>query len=179
MKEMSSGTIGIIGGADGPSSVYIAGKKRRIPLKNRIRNKIYRFKRNRAVKKITAGARTLEEVISYAVEKYGAVETEIPRKMYELKNDMDFYIYKINMGDGRVEIEVNYDKNVFGISYSGSKKVIIGVLGRMEPNEIRIKHIFLITKQTRKRDSFQMKGLRIQNLVLFSKLLQRKKVHFI
>ena len=37
---------------------------------------------------------------------------------------MDFYIYKINMGDGRVEIEVNYDKNVFGISYSGSKKVI-------------------------------------------------------
>ena len=124
MKEMSSGTIGIIGGADGPTSVYVAGKKRRIPLKNRIRNKIYQFKRNRAVKKITAGARTLEEVVSYAVEKYGAVETEIPRKMYELKKDMDFYIYEINMEQGRVEVEVNYDKNVFGISYSGSKKVI-------------------------------------------------------
>ena len=122
MKEMSSGTIGIIGGADGPTSVYVAGKKRRIPLKNRIRNKIYQFKRNRAVKKITAGARTLEEVVSYAVEKYGAVETEIPWKMYELKKDMDFYIYEINMEQGRVEVAVNYDKNVFGISYSGHKK---------------------------------------------------------
>jgi len=36
MKEMSSGTIGIIGGADGPTSVFVAGKKKRIPLKNRI-----------------------------------------------------------------------------------------------------------------------------------------------
>ena len=124
MKEMSSGTIGIIGGADGPTSVYVAGKKKRTPLKNRIRNKIYRFKRNRAARKITAGARSLEEVVSYAVEKYGAVKTEIPRKMYELQNGMDFYIYKINMGDGRVEIEVNYDKNVFGISYSGRKKTM-------------------------------------------------------
>ena len=26
------------------------------------------------------------------------------------------------MGDGRVEVEVDYDKNVFGISYSGHKK---------------------------------------------------------
>lgn len=125
MKEMSSGTIGIIGGADGPTSVYVAGKKKRIPLKNRIRNKIYRWKRKRAEKKITAGARTLEEVVSYAVQKYNAVEAEIPRKMYELQNDMDFHIYEINMRDGRMEIEVNYDKNVFGISYSGSKKVIM------------------------------------------------------
>ena len=124
MKEMSSGTIGIIGGADGPTSIYIGGKKKRIPLKSRIRNKIYQLKRKRAEKKITAGARTLEEVVSYAVEKYGAVETEIPWKMYELKKDMDFYIYEINMEQGRMEVEVNYDKNVFGISYSGSKKVI-------------------------------------------------------
>jgi len=63
-------------------------------------------------------------VVSYAVEKYGAVETETPRKMYELQKNMDFHIYEINMGDGRVEIEVNYDKGVFGISYSGSKKTI-------------------------------------------------------
>ena len=28
------------------------------------------------------------------------------------------------MEQGRMEVEVNYDKNVFGISYSGSKKVI-------------------------------------------------------
>lgn len=124
MKEMSSGTIGIIGGADGPTSVYVAGKKKRISLKNRIKNKIYRWKRKRAEKKITAGARTLEEVVSYAVEKYGAVETDTPRKVYELQNDMNFHIYEINMEDGRVEIEVNYDKNVFGISYSGSKKTI-------------------------------------------------------
>lgn len=124
MKEMSSGTIGIIGGADGPTSVYVAGKKKRIPLKNRIKNKIYRWKRKRAEKKITAGARTLEEVVSYAVEKYNAVEAEISRKMYESQNTMNFHIYEINMRDGRVEIEVDYDKNVFGISYSGSKKSI-------------------------------------------------------
>lgn len=124
MKEMSSGTIGIIGGADGPTSVYIGGKKKRIPLKNKIRNKIYRWKRKRAEKKITAGARTLEEVVSYAVERYDAVEAVIPRKMYDLQNNMDFHIYEIKVGEGRVEIEMDYDKGVFGISYSGSKKVI-------------------------------------------------------
>lgn len=124
MKEMSSGTIGIIGGAEGPTSIYIGGKKKRIPLKNRIRNKIYRWKRNRVARKITAGARSLEEVVSYAMKKYNAVEAEIPRKMHELKKDMDFHVYEINMGDGRAEVEVNYDKGVFGISYSGSKKTI-------------------------------------------------------
>ena len=35
---------------------------------------------------------------------------------------MDFHIYEIGIGDGRLEMEIDYHWNFFGISYSGSKK---------------------------------------------------------
>ena len=37
---------------------------------------------------------------------------------------MDFHIYEINLGDGRLEMEIDYHWNIFGISYSGSKKTM-------------------------------------------------------
>ena len=176
MKDMSKGSVGIIGGADGPTSVFIVGRKKGIPIKHRIKNYIYRWKGKLAVKKITAGERMLSEVVAYAVNKYNAVEAEISQRKYitqkncikeslisrykpellgkladivrpddytpetvkalqdqfhlrrkrvetisEEQMPMDFHIYEINLGDGRLEIGIDYHWNVFGISYSGSK----------------------------------------------------------
>ncbi len=107
----------IIGGADGPTSVFIAGRKKKIPLKYRMKNRLYQWKSKRAAQKITAGAGTLQEVVAYAVQKYGAQERNSGEQM-----PMDFHVYEVNMGEGRLEMEVNYCGNIFGVSYSGKKK---------------------------------------------------------
>ena len=67
----------IIGGADGPTSVFIAGKgekggKRK--LSHRIRNCMYGQKRKRVAKKIVANPHELHEVVEYIQNKYNAVE---------------------------------------------------------------------------------------------------------
>lgn len=177
MKEMSKGSVGIIGGADGPTSVFVAGRKKGIHIKHRIKNRIYRWKGKQAAKRITAGERTLSEVVAYAVKKYNAVEADITQRKYatqkiclkeslvsrfrpELLGDlaevirpddytpetvkalqeqfqarrervkaiseeampMDFHIYEISLGDGRLEMEIDYHWKIYGISYSGSKR---------------------------------------------------------
>jgi len=138
MKEMSKGSVGIIGGADGPTSVFVAGRKKGIPIKYRIKNRIYKWKGKQAAKKITAGERTLSEVVTYAVKKYNAVEADITKRKYAVQKNclkeslisryrqevmaMDFHIYEISLGDGCLEMEIDYHWNIFGISYSGSKK---------------------------------------------------------
>ena len=177
MKEKSSSAVGIIGGADGPTSVFIAGRKKEIPIKHRIKNYIYRWKGKRAAMRIVAGERTLSEVIAYAVKKYNVVEADINQRKYIMQKicikeslisrykpellgelaefvrpnectpeavnalqdqfqarrerieavsdeliPMDFHIYEINLGEGRLEMEIDYHWNIFGISYSGNKK---------------------------------------------------------
>lgn len=82
MKEISKGTISIIGGADGPSSVFVAGRKKGVPIKRQIQNGVYKWKGKHAARKITAGERTLSEVVAYAVEKYNAIETDMTQRMY-------------------------------------------------------------------------------------------------
>ena len=42
MKQKSQNAISIIGGADGPTSIFIAGHLKKQPLKIRIKNSIYR-----------------------------------------------------------------------------------------------------------------------------------------
>ena len=51
MKEKSKSEVSIIGGADGPTSIFIAGRTRKKPLKVRIRNIIYRYRRKIIEKK--------------------------------------------------------------------------------------------------------------------------------
>ena len=176
---MSKESIGIIGGADGPTSVFVAGRKKGIPIKHRIKNRIYRWKGKKAAKRITAGERTLSEVVTYAVKKYNALEAVITQRKYasqmncikvclvsrfspellgvlaevirpdeytpetvkalqeqfqarrerveaisEEAMPMDFHIYEISLDDGRLEMEIDYHWNVFGISYSGNKKTM-------------------------------------------------------
>ncbi len=179
MKEKSKRSVSIIGGADGPTSVFIVGKSGKKPLKMRIKNYIYKCKRKKAEKKIFAGAHSIEEVVVYAKDKYLAVEIGTTQNKYveqrkclkeslileqkpELLGDMedikrpniydedsiwklhqqiearseiiaqipdsempmDFHLFEIRLDDGVLEIGTEYIWDIFGVSYSGNKKVM-------------------------------------------------------
>lgn len=69
-----AGSVSIIGGADGPTSIFIAGKGGKVKLTIRIQNYFRKIKRNRIKKRITANPHTLEEVVEWLKREYGAVE---------------------------------------------------------------------------------------------------------
>lgn len=69
-----AGSVSIIGGADGPTSIFIVGKGGRVNLTTRIQNYFRIIKRNRIKKQITADSHTLEEVVEWLKRKHGAVE---------------------------------------------------------------------------------------------------------
>lgn len=75
-RDMGRGASGIsiIGGADGPTSIFIAGKGGKVKLSTRIQNYFRKIKRNRIKKQITANPHTLEEVVEWLKREYGAVE---------------------------------------------------------------------------------------------------------
>lgn len=81
-KAKAAGAVSVIGGADGPTSIFIAGKTGKRPLKERVRRYFYQRRRKRVEGKIKPGAHTLQEVTAYAVEKYHAVEMPEQRMSY-------------------------------------------------------------------------------------------------
>lgn len=74
MKEKSKSEVSIIGGADGPTSIFIAGRTRKKPLKVRIRNIIYRYRRKIVEKKVVADSHTLDELVQYAMNTYNLID---------------------------------------------------------------------------------------------------------
>lgn len=104
--------IAIIGGADGPTSIFTAGGKRN--LKVRIKNYLYKNKR----KKIVANTHTLEEVLQYAENTYSAKESDY--KVNAMPNISR--VYEIKEGEDSLYIEIDDTAGTFGISFSGSKK---------------------------------------------------------
>lgn len=179
MKNKREQTASIIGGADGPTSIFIAGtdKDSKMSLKNRIRNKRYEMIRKRAESKIRPGAHTIDEVINYAKEKYGITPVNKTERKYvesrknlkegiiceykpellgELKEmpkvdisdersaqqfwmfieerskrieeiadedvPMDFHMYELKEGKGHLEITLDYEWDIFGVSFGGDKK---------------------------------------------------------
>ena len=73
MDKVAS-SVSIIGGADGPTSIFIAGKGGKVKLTTRIQNYFRKVKRNRIKKRITANPHTLEEVVEWLKREHGAVE---------------------------------------------------------------------------------------------------------
>jgi hypothetical protein len=179
MKAKSKSGVSIIGGADGPTSIFIAGRTQKKPLKVRIRNIIYRFRRKIVEKKVVAGEHTLDELVQYAKNSYHLMETNSAEKKYieqqkklkeslilqhkpevlgemkdipkpDISNEksireylckiearsemiakmpdnvipMNFHLYEIRIGDDYLEMDIDYIWNIFGISYSGNKKVM-------------------------------------------------------
>ena len=159
--------------------LFIAGRTQKRPLKVKIRNAIYKYKRKRAEKKIVADAHTLNELVQYAMNKYDLIEINVAERKYivqrinlkeslilqhkpevlgemkdipkldisneesvrkymdkikarsemiaEMPDDiipMNFHLYEIRIGDDVLEMEIDYIWNIFGISYSGDRKVI-------------------------------------------------------
>lgn len=179
MKAKSKNGVSIIGGADGPTSIFIAGRTQKKPLKVRIRNIIYRFRRKIVEKKVVAGEHTLDELVQYAKNSYHLMEINSSEKKYieqqknlkeslilqhkpevlgemkdipepDISNEksireyfckiearsemiakmpdnvipMNFHLYEIRIGDDSLEMNIDYIWNIFGISYSGNKKVM-------------------------------------------------------
>ena len=82
-------SVSIIGGADGPTSIFIAGKGGKVKLTTRIRNYFRIVKRNRIKKKITANPHTLEELVEWLKREHGAVEVSQQSHSYlEQKNSL-------------------------------------------------------------------------------------------
>ena len=89
MKGKSKSGVSIIGGADGPTSIFIAGRAQKRPLKVRIRSILYRFKRKIAEKKVVAGENTLDELVQYAKNSYNLIETNSSERKYiEQQNNL-------------------------------------------------------------------------------------------
>ena len=89
MKGKSKSGVSIIGGADGSTSIFIAGRAQKRPLKVRIRSILYRFKRKRAEKKVVAGEHTLDELVQYAKNSYNLIETNSSERKYiEQQNNL-------------------------------------------------------------------------------------------
>ncbi len=148
MEPKSKNAVSIIGGADGPTSIFIAGHSKKQPLKIRIKNSIHRYKRKKVEKTIVANPHSLFETVQYAKEKYGLTETAPVDREYieqikclkeslilqhepELLDEMpdsiipmDFHLYKIEINDNFLEMEIDYTWNIFGMSYSGNKAVM-------------------------------------------------------
>lgn len=82
MIEKSKSGVSIIGGADGPTSIFIAGRTQKRPLKVKMQNAIYKHKRKRAEKKVVAGAHTLNELVQYAMNKYDLIEINVAERKY-------------------------------------------------------------------------------------------------
>ncbi|MFA9466293.1 MAG: hypothetical protein ACERKN_18655 [Velocimicrobium sp.] len=85
--------VTIIGGADGPTSVFIASKANNKNIfryiKNDFLNRRYKKKRRKIEAGIIAKPHTLQEVVHYITKKYGAVELGISYHKFEcMKKDM-------------------------------------------------------------------------------------------
>lgn len=75
--------VSIIGGSDGPTSVFVLGKNRKRTLRQKIRK--WRYERRKAyyARKIKPGGHTMDEVIVYIKEKYGFVEILVDSEEYQ------------------------------------------------------------------------------------------------
>ncbi len=79
----STGGVSIIGGSDGPTSIFIAEKGDKVKLTARIQNYFRKIKRNRIKKRITANPHTLQEVVELLKREYGAVEVSQKSHNYQ------------------------------------------------------------------------------------------------
>ena len=78
-----AGNVSIIGGADGPTSIFIAGKGGKVKLTTRIQNYFRKIKRSRIKRRITVNPHTLEEVVDLLKREYGAVEVSQKSHNYQ------------------------------------------------------------------------------------------------
>lgn len=82
-KRKNAAAVSVIGGADGPTSIFIAGKSKKKSLIEEIRRRRRLRKKNKAAAFIRAGSHTFEEVELYLKKAYGAVEKSSESASYQ------------------------------------------------------------------------------------------------
>lgn len=86
MNKKVASAVSVIGGADGPTSVFLAGGKgSKGTLKQRIQRRLYTLRKNRIAKALKANPHTMDEVIEYARSKWGY--TDISRESNEYQTE--------------------------------------------------------------------------------------------
>lgn len=96
MKK-SAGAVTIIGGADGPTSVFITGRSEKNVFKRfqmYMLSRKYRKKHEKVVKTIVPGEHTIEETIEYMEKSYGALQVDDSYPYYE-ERKMEFRYSRI------------------------------------------------------------------------------------
>lgn len=83
MKKNDKSVISIIGGADGPTSIFIAGRTGKRPLKVRVKNWIYGQRRKRIAGRIRPNSHTLKQLTAFMIREYGAVEIDKESRQYQ------------------------------------------------------------------------------------------------
>ena len=110
-----AGGVSIIGGADGPTSIFIVGKSGKAKLTIRIKNYFRKIKRNRIRKRITAKA------------FFGQIQ-ERDRMAEEIADDIfpiDFHIYEVKWTENdRMWIGMENVWQILDGSCSGDKKTM-------------------------------------------------------
>lgn len=82
VEEKSASSVSIIGGADGPTSFFIAGRQK-LSMKHKIQRIIFRIRKAWTTKNIKAEPHTINEVISYIKDKYGFEEMDHADEEYQ------------------------------------------------------------------------------------------------
>lgn len=87
MKEKVASNYTVIGGADGPTSVFIVGETKEKwsirKIKNVLRNKRYQKRRKKVMATISTDPHSLDEVITYITTKYQAIELSQDSREYQ------------------------------------------------------------------------------------------------
>ena len=81
ITEKSAGSVSIIGGSDGPTSIFLAGRSKRT-LKQKLQRWFYALRKKWCALWIKPGAHSMEEVVCYAKEHYGFTELSKEDKEY-------------------------------------------------------------------------------------------------
>lgn len=76
MKK-SARAVSIIGGADGPTSVFIIGKNANLTLRQKIQRAKNKIRRLYVEKTLLYESHSLDEVMEYIVNRYGFVEVDV------------------------------------------------------------------------------------------------------
>lgn len=84
--KKTSGNISIIGGSDGPTSVFLVGSKKKT-LKQRVQKRLFALKKKWVSLGVKPNAHTMDEVIDYVKEKYGFVESAKDSHEYVSQHD--------------------------------------------------------------------------------------------
>ena len=109
MRKIKASAVSVIGGSDGPTSIFLAGggktKEKNLfrRWKTAYRNAKRKRKRKKAEKSIKPGAHSMEELTAYMLERYGAVE--IPH---------DDAVYLENCKNMRAALAMKYHPELVG-----------------------------------------------------------------